>query len=192
MKAQILVLFTMAVTLLKGGIDVQPDRLPSPACPDTEVSTNFPFAFGTPHAGHLRFQLVFEATPSNNVQLAFGRDADENGALDTAETSFHFAWDCGTWRMGGEGDGVLELAPPATTDATKSVVCDLRLRQGRPRTLLLEENGVPIVPAFTNAPPDWLFDDAWDAARLTVRGVDAPEESLRLSLEINGHAIILR
>ena len=64
---------------------VRPGPLPGAVYADTEVATNVPFAFGPQGAKNFQFDLCFAATPSNNVQLAFGRDCDSDGALSADE-----------------------------------------------------------------------------------------------------------
>ena len=66
---------------------------------DTETSTNMPFAIGSSGAG--RFTLLFSclATPSNNVEAAFGYDSSLDGILDLGEMSFTIGWDCGAFQM---------------------------------------------------------------------------------------------
>ena len=56
--------------------------LPPSAYADTEVSTNVPFTAWEEHQKRFEHRLSFEATPSNNVQVAFGTDADADGMLD--------------------------------------------------------------------------------------------------------------
>ena len=72
-----------------------PGRLPRGEYADTEATTNVPFAFGPQGAKHFKFDLCLAGTSSNNVQLAFGRDANSDGALSADETDMVFAWDCG-------------------------------------------------------------------------------------------------
>ena len=45
-----------------------------------------------------RLGLAFQATPSNNVQVAFGRDTEPlDGHLAAEETAFIIGWDSGEW-----------------------------------------------------------------------------------------------
>ena len=62
----------------------------SPALPpsefaDTEVSTNFTFAVGEGSNRRLVFSLELSASPTNNVEVAIGCDADEDGSLSLDE-----------------------------------------------------------------------------------------------------------
>ena len=46
--------------------------------------------------------------------------------------------------------------------------------------------------ALADAPGPWLHTLEWDILRLTVRGVDAPQENVRVGMEISGHMIRMR
>ncbi len=154
---------------------VRPDALPSSPWADTEVTTNLTFA-GRPSGSSLRdfrIDMSFLATPSNNVQIAFGCDGDANGVLSVAETDFTFGWDCGCWQI----DKDVTWAA-VTTNAVKELAWTLRMRNGAPLALDVTENGAPLA-AMTNAPSlAGFYDPAWDLMRITVRGVDAAAERL--------------
>ena len=66
---------------------------------DTETSTNMPFAIGSSGAGRFMLSLSCMATPSNNVEAAFGRDTNLDGVLDLGEITFTVGWDCGAFQM---------------------------------------------------------------------------------------------
>ena len=66
---------------------------------DTETTTNVPFVVATSGAGRFTLSLSCIATPSNNVEAAFGCDSNNDGVLDLGEMSFTIGWDCGTFRM---------------------------------------------------------------------------------------------
>ena len=55
--------------------------LPPVAHDDAETTTNVPFAAWQDCAGKFRFSLTCRTTPTNNVQIAFGTDADGDGVL---------------------------------------------------------------------------------------------------------------
>ena len=77
------------------GIAVGP--LPAPECADTEVSTNFVFSFGEGQSRGIVFAIELQATSSNNVEVAIGVDADEDGRLSLDESELCVGYDCGTW-----------------------------------------------------------------------------------------------
>ena len=62
-----------ALAMLVFGIDV--GKLPSPQYLDTEVTAHYPLV-QPENVDHLDFSLVFNGTSSNNVEVAFGTDAD--------------------------------------------------------------------------------------------------------------------
>ena len=171
---------------------VCPGRLPRGEYADTEATTNVPFAFGPQGARHFRFEMDLTATPSNNVQLAFGRDADLDGALSADETDMAFAWDCGEWRIvdGAAGEALSSAA--ATTSGFKSLSWDLLLRRGLPRRLAVSENGAGLFSYLDDSPRPWFHSPEWNLLRLTVRGADAPTEDVRVAVEISGLSIKLR
>ena len=53
---------------------------------DTEATTNVPFAAWQEHVGKFKFSLTCRTTATNNVQFAFGRDADDDGILSLEES----------------------------------------------------------------------------------------------------------
>ena len=69
------------------GAEIDVGRLPESGYADTEASTNVPFAFARAGVRDFEFDLCLCGTPSNNVQLAFGRDANGDGELSYAETA---------------------------------------------------------------------------------------------------------
>ena len=166
-------------------------QLPPAAFPDTEASTNVPFSFARAHAGRFAFTLDFNATASNNVQVAFGEDADANGLLDCDETCLALAWDCGQWRLRGDVAAPVFTADPATNVEAKSLAWSLRLARGRtPRRLAVEENGRVLFGGLAADPPPWVFDPEWNMVRVTVRGVDVADE--RLAISVLADSLILR
>ncbi|MDD6031125.1 MAG: hypothetical protein PUE68_09925 [Kiritimatiellae bacterium] len=185
----------LAQTLLSAGAALASPfaQLPASSFPDTEVSTNVPFLFRRDHAGRFNFALDFNATPSNNVEVAFGSDLDADGVLQPRETALSFAWDCGQWILGrGPADPVL-VSPSATNDVRKSVAWSLRLFRGAtPRRLALSENGRPLFPELALEPPAGLFCGDWNLVRVTARGVDAPEESLSVVVQSDSFIFRLR
>ena len=88
---------TLAATAPALTLDVP--RLPLPAFADREASADA----AVPESAardlrRFRLELSFDATPSNNVQVAFGRDSEPaDGRLAAEETAFIIGWDGGEW-----------------------------------------------------------------------------------------------
>ena len=95
MKSFVLLLPLFASLAAAAGIAVGP--LPAPECADTEVSTNFVFSFGEGQSRGIVFAIELQATSSNNVEVAIGVDADEDGRLSLDESELCVGYDCGTW-----------------------------------------------------------------------------------------------
>ena len=159
---------------------------------DTEVSTNAAFAVGGPNGRFLTFDLEFSATPSNNVQIAFGRDADHDGALSVPETALVVGWDCGEWVALGPRPQDALRSSAQTTNATKRLQWRFDRKPEAQRRFSATENGMPISFFDGALPPDWFFDPAWDRVRLTVRGTDIPDERFRAQMTAPGTHITLR
>ena len=71
-----------AICLLAVFVSAVPDA----EFPDTEVLTNFTFAVGAVANRKLVFTLELQASPSNNVEVAIGCDADADGHLSIVES----------------------------------------------------------------------------------------------------------
>ena len=97
MKRHILLSLAICLAASAWGRAPVPAALPPAVHADTETATNVPFAVALDAAGCLSFDLVCHATPSNNVEVAFGRDTDGNGILDIGEEDCIVGWDCGAW-----------------------------------------------------------------------------------------------
>ena len=159
---------------------------------DTEVTTNCPFSFASPFVIDFRLTMEFDSTPSNNVQIAFGRDSDADGVLSADETGMILAWDCGEWMIFGTNVLPLAVSPAVDTNAHKTVLWDLRLKRKKPERLVLTENSQPLFPDFETNPESCFYDRAWDMFRLTARGIDDPAESFVVELDEKGALIFLR
>lgn len=75
---------------------------------DAESSVNVPLP--TTEGRHIRLTLDFDPSPTNAVQVAFGKDANADGELAPEETALRVGCDCGVW-FGGD-EGVFDLKSP--------------------------------------------------------------------------------
>ena len=89
--AAALALFPMAAF----AVTVEP--LPQSEFADTEVSTNMAFVVERPAMTRIEFTVALDATPTNNVEVAIGADANGDGNLAVEEASYVFGYDCGRW-----------------------------------------------------------------------------------------------
>ena len=154
-----------------------PAALPPAVHADMETVTNVPFAVALDAAGRLSFDLVCRATPSNNVEVAFGRDADGNGRLDVGEEGCLVGWDCGAWfvREGADGEALTAVPERPPADGVRTLAWRLRVdADGAPSRLDARADGDAVFAALADAPPAWLHSPSWDVVRLTGRGIDVP------------------
>lgn len=191
---------------------IEPARLPIPAHADTEVSQSYPCVFAKRTPVSFKAWLEFESTPTNNVELAFGTDADGDGTLSARETRMVFGWDCGNWVVRGaerrrdsqvSSDGNdsdpwnglscrREVAAAVTTNSHKSATWDFALAGNGRASLDVGENGESVFGGLRANPPSWVFDRSWDTLRVTVRGVGVPEERVRVDVRTAGVMIIVK
>ena len=158
---------------LAARVDV-PSLPPSPYA-DTEAVTNV--AFGTGVAGDNVFalSLALDASPSNNVEVAFGCDADGNGILDDSEVAFAVGWDCGEWFFRDVAADVLDscAAPGGRASLDWRLKLDAALT---PRDLRASVGASPLpFPVM-----ETMYDPSWNMARISVRGFGNAEAALRL------------
>ena len=104
-------LLAMIPLLPMAAFAVTVEPLPQSEFADTEVSTNIAFAVERPAMTRIVFTVALDATPTNNVEVAIGTDANGDGSLAVEESAYVFGYDCGTWfarSAGLEGLGSLE------------------------------------------------------------------------------------
>ena len=158
---------------------------------DTETSTNMPFAIDSSGAGRFTLSLSCFATPSNNVEAAFGYDTNLDGILDLGEMSFTIGWDCDAWFVRQGCDGVRIEEPDASTNDVKTLLLNLRFgTSGQPRRLEAAADGQPIFSAIAAVPPEWLNIRGSNRLRLTGRGLDGHGESFAVGSTID--AVVIR
>ena len=195
MKKCIVVAAGLAVRIGFGAVEV--GGLPAWEFVDTEVSTNVPFVFPRVNVKHLFLSMELAGTPSNNVQVAFGRDANTNGVLEVEETGVTLGWDCGRWKvregMRDEGRGMREwTVEEATTNRMKVLDVDLQVKWTKGKRLVCTENGEPLDWGAGPELPQTMYDNRWDTLRLAVRGVDRADESLRAAVRVEGMKVIIQ
>ena len=179
-------------TLFAAKVALEP--LPAPVHIDTEISTNCVLYAGNGAARTFAFTLAFDATPSNNVQIAFGHDANTNRILSIEETGLTIGWDCGEWFVSNlaEDDGCFSELP-AIQNGRKDLRFELALKaDGSPRLLTIRDGENDIFQALSVSLPAWTYDSSWNLMRLTARGVDVSNESFEVQMEPDRMIFLLR
>ena len=146
---------------------------PSPYA-DTESVTNVTFGVGVLGDNVFALSLELDATPSNNVEVAFGSDTNGNGTLDDSEASFALGWDCGEWFF---RDIAADVADSYVGSCgRKKLDWNLSLDQSLAPKALRANAGGAALPFIMTAT---MYDPSWDVARVTVRGFGNAEAVLK-------------
>ena len=90
--------------------------LPSAGRLDTEAVLDWPFNRVRQDVKDFNFDLAFVGTPSNNVEVALGRDADGDGRLSFAETGVFVGWRRGNYYIERRTTGEVFRQPAAHTN----------------------------------------------------------------------------
>ena len=183
----------LAVVAYAGrSVDMGP--LPAWDCLDTEVSTNAAFAVGGPDNRYLTFELELYATPSNNVQVAFGRDADGDGDLALEETGLVLAWRGGRYCVENvpESERIVEasVSESGTTRFLQMRVMTDRVLEPRAASFMSEAG--PCFADLSDSAPDWLYRPDWNLLKVTRRGVDSSSEWCRVECEYRKFVIRIK
>lgn len=101
---------------------------------DTESRIDFAVTNWPGLGRHIKLWLSAVATPSNNVQIAFGRDANADGTLAPHEIQIVAGFDCGSWFVRDERDNparslVVEDWADADSQLTNQQTKVIHLRQ---------------------------------------------------------------
>ena len=173
MIKQVVIIGCLAAAGAAEARQLKPARLaPSPFA-DTEVSTNVTCNLNLPSLKMYRLALGLVATPSNEVEVVIGPDADRDGRLSFDEHGVVLACDGGEWIAFGLG-GVIEpvIGGPDTNGVVWAYIeVDIRRHKSNPA---------------------WLYSDTWNLMKVTRRGVDDPLELVKLETRTSGTVVILR
>ncbi len=186
----------LAVALFQGAAFSAVRTLSVPGPPvfaDTECSVDIPFAAARPYARNFGFSIEADLSPSNSLEVAFGCDSDEDGALGVFERKFRFAWDAGEWIMGGADFANVSHDVPATVEGEKIISWRIRLsRSGESERLAIKENGEPLFAVLEGAVPEYAYDPLWDMVHITARGTHSDDAQLRLECSPDGLFIFIK
>ena len=154
----------LAVLVSACSFAVEVPALPPSEFADTEVSTNFTFAVGEGSNRRLVFTVELAASPTNNVEVAIGCDADEDGVLSLDEAALTVGYDCGEWFV--------------RSAANDSVMCSDVADSG--------------VFRRTYEVRSRHIDPAWNLVKVTRRGLDVTNENVSFTLSESGFGLTIR
>ena len=169
-------------------------QLPLSAFPDTEASTNIVMHWRRTDTWKVGLHIQLAGTPTNDLEVAFGRDVNTNGVLDVEEIETMYGWRGGRYFI--ENVPAWErIEVEAATNALCGV-CDIHLENDSsvvPKRFAATCGGIAAFGRLaTTPPPAWLFKREWDTVRVVRRGMGVPSEWIRCDIEYQLLAISLR
>ena len=157
---------------------------------DTETVTNVPFTAWQEHAGKFKFSLTCRTTATNNVQFAFGRDADDDGILSLEESDLVVGWDCGKWFVQGGYDAErIETAVGTCDGQTLAWMVRLSSVTATPASVTATVDGTPV---FVGMDAGMFYRKNWNMLRLTGRGLADSGESPVVQILPDSLTILMR
>ena len=168
-RSLIVLLLAAAALSCAAGMRFAPPMLPPSAWADTEISTNLVFDAGAAEDNKFTLTISMENAATNNcVEVAFGIDADGDGALALEEVELSVGWDCGEWRLRDFRGGAVLSAESGASALTLALYLS-----GTDRSARTMEGNV-----FSGDAAPTFFNPAWNRARVTVRGETAALECI--------------
>lgn len=187
MKRTTILLSSLILSSVATATDIR-STLPPVEHPDTEVMTNM--TVSAQGSREYSFGLTFSGTASNNVEIAFGSDADSNGALSVDEIGLYAGWDCGEWFVMNAATGEREAVSAA--EGAHSLVGTIRLRTGgRVREIVFRDGVTALFPTLQGVARAWAFPAGWNMVRLVGRG-DNVRSGEQFHVTATSHGITLR
>lgn len=160
---------------------------------DTEVSTNM--VINKADINYVDLKFTFCGTPTNNLEMAFGTDANTNGVLDAEEVETRFGWRGGRYFI--ENALTCESFDSDAIAGSQSLSVELHLdiktspQQVR-RIAFAGANASAFAGILSDRPPAWLWRREWNLMRVTRRGTEPPSDWLYYKASNLGFAIRLR
>ena len=177
--AIILFLTSPALAITK----VKVPTLPQSEWADTEVMTNV--TINLSNSRTFSWRLEMDASPSNNVLIALGKDTNSDGELTPSEWGTALGWDCGAWFVRYEPTGWTRTI--AANAGHHTLDCSLRVNKNdQPSTLTFTENGRTLLELTTADMPAELFDRTWNRLAVIRRGLNPTNEHATLRIEPTG------
>ena len=187
MKRTTILLSAFILSSSAAAADIRP-VLPPVHHLDTEVVTNV--AVSAQGSREYSFELAFSGTMSNNVEIAFGADADGDGALSVDEIGLSAGWDCGEWFVMNTAIG--ERVSVSAAEGAHSFVGTIRLRMsGRVREIAFRDGAAALFPMLHGAARTWSFPAGWNMVRLVGRGENV-RSGEQFHVTATNHGITLR
>ena len=161
---------------------------------DTEVSTNVVIQTGRTDVRDVQIRMQLDGTPTNNLEIAFGCDANTNGVLDVSEIETVYGWRGGRYFV--ENVRTWERIETPGAPSAQCGVIDIQLQNDKhfvPKSFAATCGGETAFAGLsTTPPPAWLFRREWNMARVVRRGAGTPSEWVRCDIKHSSFAIKVR
>ena len=172
-----LLFLIMACPVAFAGARIVVSVLPETVRPLAEVETNVVFSTGAATDNKWTLTIERDAAASNCVEVVFGCDANEDGALGIEEGELSVGWDCGEWFW---------------RDRRANAACRVEgTAQRLDMTLYFNRDRAAKSLASSEFPPvvsPTCFNPDWNLARVVSRGA----ETIRVESKISIDALKLR
>ena len=177
MKFGAAIMVTLLAFSAFAGARVVVPSLPEAERPLAEVETNVLFGAGVATDNKWTLTIERDAATSNSVEVVFGCDANEDGALGIEEGELSVGWDCGEWFW---RDRRANAACRVEGTAQR---LDMTLYLNRDRAAKSLASSV-----FPSVVSPTCFNPDWNLARVVSRGA----ETIRVESKISINALTLR
>ena len=168
--------------------------LPEPSFFDGEVSRCYPFDQAGIGSIWIDLSASFTGTASNNLEIAFGTDADRDGELSLRETDLILGWSCGRYFLERfKACEINEETNVGMNDIVRSLGWNSRVRRdGRIVSFSLTNECGAAFADVLSSQPSWIYDTRWDRIRITARGDKVREAVFNLDISSRGVAIVIQ
>ena len=168
--------------------------LPEPVFIDGEVSRCYPVDQSGLGSIWIDLSASFTGTASNNLEIAFGQDVNQDGDLSLRETDLILGWSCGHYFLERfKASEAYDETNVGTNDIARALGWNSRVRRdGRILSLVLTNECGAAFADVLSSPPPWVYDTRWDRVRITARGEMVRDALFNLAALSRGNAIFIR
>lgn len=192
-KPCVLLALSVAGAFALRAVEFTVAQMPVSPFADTEVSTNM--VINKADINYVDLKFTFCGTPTNNLEMAFGTDANTNGVLEAEEVGARFGWRAGRYFIENTLTGDMFDGDALNSSQSFSVDLHLEVRYSSQQVRKVEVSGVNAADfgaLVSNVPPSWVWRREWNLMRATRRGMEPPSDWIEYSASHRGFAIRLR